>query len=114
MRVLVQSLVAFIFLVNYSNGFKFQKYRINKHNLSIGHSNLTPKETESLVLNISQPIENDCISFYKNLAQVSSLFIQCVANNSRPFHVCQNCLHYYLQFNEAYTLIKNVIVKKNI
>lgn len=58
--------------------------------------------------NNSKPIENTCIAYYKNLAQVSSSFIQCVANNSRPFRVCQNCLMYYLQFNEAYTLIKDV------
>lgn len=65
-------------------------------------------ETIELINNVSIPIENTCIASYKNLAQVSSQFIQCVANYSRPYHVCQNCLLYYLKFNEAYVLIKQV------
>lgn len=58
--------------------------------------------------NISIPIENTCLASYKNLAQVSSEFIQCVANYSRPYHVCQNCLVYYLKLKDAYTLIREV------
>lgn len=59
--------------------------------------------------NISIPIENTCLASYKNLAHVSSQFIQCVANYSRPYHVCQNCLAFYLKLNDAYTLIREVI-----
>lgn len=60
--------------------------------------------------NISIPIENTCLASYKNLAHVSSEFIQCVANYSRPYHVCQNCLVYYLKLNDAYTLIREVFL----
>ena len=46
-----------------------------------------------------------CLSYYDNLAQVSSLFTKCVINNSRPFHLCQNCAQYYLQVKDTYNLI---------
>lgn len=53
-----------------------------------------------LTNNLSVPIENMCLSFYKELTKVSSKFFECTVNNSRPFHLCQNCIKYYLEVNE--------------
>jgi hypothetical protein len=49
-----------------------------------------------------------CLGYFDNLARVSSLFTQCVINNSRPFHLCQNCAQYYLQVKDTYSLIMSV------
>jgi hypothetical protein len=53
------------------------------------------------------PIEPSCLSYYSNLAELGSLFTQCVVSYSRPFRVCENCLKYYLEIKEAKELIKN-------
>lgn len=53
------------------------------------------------------PIEPSCLSYYSYLAKLGSLFTQCVVSFSRPFRVCENCLKYYMQIQEAKALIKN-------
>lgn len=55
------------------------------------------------------PIESSCLSYYSYLARLGSLFTQCVVSYSRPFRVCENCLRYYMQINDAKRLIKNDI-----
>ncbi|CAF0851881.1 unnamed protein product [Brachionus calyciflorus] len=82
---------------NYLNklkAFKNRKFLINE------------EQTFELRNNISIPIVNTCTASYVNLAQVTSDFIQCVAKYSRPFHVCQNCLSFYLKIKDAQILIK--------
>lgn len=93
----------FVFLfINLVNGSRFYEKFLRREFF------MNEIETIELINNVSIPIENTCIASYKNLAQVSSQFIQCVANYSRPYHVCQNCLLYYLKFNEANVLINQV------
>lgn len=53
-----------------------------------------------------------CLSYFDNLARISSAFTRCVINNSRPFHLCQNCAEYYLQVKDTYNLIITVNIKK--
>lgn len=67
------------------------------------------EDISNLLRGVSVPIDNKCLSYYKSLADISSKFIECVANNSRPFHVCQNCLMPFLKFNQLHKLIQNVI-----
>lgn len=62
----------------------------------------------SKVSNSSDPIENSCIVYFKDLSEDFSLFTQCVANYSRPFHICQNCIKYYLSLNKTRNLILDV------
>ena len=57
---------------------------------------------------MSLPIDNVCLSYYKQLTLTSSQFIECAVNNSRPFHLCSNCLKSYLQLKDVRNLIYNV------
>ena len=63
---------------------------------------------ETLPTKLSIPIENLCLSYYNKLTLASSKFIECAVNNSRPFHVCQNCLKPYLEVKDVRMLIKSV------
>ena len=55
---------------------------------------------------LSVPIENLCLSYYKKLTYTSGKFIDCAINNSRPFHLCQNCLEAYLEYKDVENLIQ--------
>ena len=57
---------------------------------------------------LSNETEYACLGYYDNLAHASSVFIECSINNSRPFHLCQNCAQSYLQVKESYNLILEV------
>jgi hypothetical protein len=59
---------------------------------------------------LSIPIENLCLSYYNKLTYTSSKVIECAVNNSRPFHVCQNCLRHYLEYKDVLKLIDSVSI----
>ena len=60
---------------------------------------------------LSIPIENLCLSYYNKLTYTSSKVIECAVNNSRPFHVCQNCLRHYLEYKDVLKLIDSVSIR---
>lgn len=67
---------------------------------------------DMLPTKLSIPIENLCLSYYNKLTVASSRFIECAVNNSRPFHVCQNCLKHYLEVKDVRKLIASVSILK--
>lgn len=72
-----------------------------------GHMGSSIHDLLDLLRGVSVPDSNRCLSYYKSLADLSARFFECVANNSRPFHVCQNCLYHYAKFNQIHKLIEN-------
>lgn len=74
----------------------------------IGHIKSSFRDLLDMLRGEVEPVDNRCLSYYRTLADVSARFIECVANYSRPFRVCQNCLNRYLDFTQIHKLIQNV------
>lgn len=54
-----------------------------------------------------------CVQYGNNLSSLSSTFLECALNSSRPINICRNCVQYYLQFQNYYNEMMNVRFKKN-
>lgn len=74
----------------------------------ISHLKMTFHDLLDILRGEVEPIDNRCLFYYRTLADASAQFVECVANYSRPFRVCQNCLNRYLDFKNIHMLIKNV------
>lgn len=55
------------------------------------------------------PDQLPCLSYARNLSIIASNFLNCALTNSRPLTICANCLEFYLQFEETYNLMADVI-----
>ena len=49
-----------------------------------------------------------CLSYANNLSIIASDFLQCALSNSRPLTICENCIKFYLKFQEVYDLMASV------
>ena len=68
---------------------------------------LNLKKENHFFEDLAEPGNNSCISYYNDIATISSELINCVIANSRPFHVCKNCISYYLELNKTRKKIEN-------
>jgi hypothetical protein len=55
----------------------------------------------------SELIEQKCVSYGNYLSKISTRFMECAFNSSRPLNICKNCAQYYLEYSEIY----NVMIK---
>ena len=111
MNILVKTILLSFLFLHFINASKIidSKDSHEKGNIFGRLAALSFQEINNFIRGASIPIDNKCLSYYNSLADISSKFIECVANNSRPFHICQNCLTNYLKFNQLHKLIQNVI-----
>ena len=82
--------------------------RANAFNFSDLNTFFLDSDLTNLPEIVSVPIDNLCLSYYKDLTLTSAQFIECAVNYSRPFHLCQNCLKSYLEMRDVRNLIINV------
>ena len=104
MRLILITVIFFALNVNI-NEAKFKSNPLSSDFLINIMRNIMNKN--DLTNNLSVPIDNVCLSYYKELTRVSSKFFECTVNNSRPFHMCQNCIKYYLEVNEIKKMISS-------
>jgi hypothetical protein len=64
--------------------------------------------TTSNMVQLSEIIEQKCVAYGEYLTKVSTSFMECAFNNSRPLNICKNCAQLYLEFIDVYDLMTKV------
>ncbi len=55
-----------------------------------------------------EEVKQKCVSYGDYLYKISTQFMGCALNNSRPLNICKNCAQYYFEFSDIYNLMTKV------